>query len=1457
MAAVRKVLVTRFQDILANRQEERRHVEELANGLRKDVENLVAKASHRVYQLRGRIVVITTPEGSRRKKAARTNDSQETKPAILAGADEERETGGPAGPVGPAPAGGLEQAQQPGTRPSDEQDRQDAEPVEPDASTAQSGQKRGRGRLGGASKAKSKRAKAQAAQSVPGGALDAAAVPGHGNSQQPSRDGPTIAAKLIDVGADATAALCQNESISEVPSAQLQDDPTGNGARRTRNRVQKQAANQVASGSHMAEEARQPEFAGGVPRPPQSVAFSPRVTRARRAQPAANSQRAAPSAAAKPAGGKSTRQKRDMAEAQLGSPGVHPRTKPATLSGVRVPPAPAVNASTPVAAVTPARNVDPSASSRQTNMGPSACVADLKSMPVAKAMPRLGACPSTSGTDPTVGPQPRETDCSLPLPPTDKPEVDLRKGEPYDLAQQPAAMTVMQPDAGQAVCSKDGAQEWSASSQAENRVHAQQPPSEKMNMAPPDNVRRMGAHIAATIAMFCGKTAPGAAGPSSTARVENAKLDPTGGANAHSAHASKGLAGEMVVVADPTESTNSYEQFFSFGTKPKEHSSPPMPHFGPAVEQVIAASVVMTATATPAEGPDGTPENLPTEADAPEMSVRHCGEASSVLAAEPSNAAERPADHNRTDEIREADVLGDPDVPDVVGGRVSCDDETNNVPDLEATVRGEVRNRSLSLSLAPQSPVVLAAGAAVNTQHAAVDDADPGDIGCPGGSGNDVAEWKTSQAQLCTGADDAEDEADDGCDGALKAPRSNLCCALEEREEVGSEIAAVGYEAEDTQTCFGGKSNDGGGEADDCEEPVACEGSGADTCASTGPAASVQAGAQSGEAQSRLKGCGVGAEMPAQLNKPKGGNLVSSIRSFLPQRTAPSPAPAAGKKPVKVKALEAAQAVKQKQAARQAERARATAVGRQRQGQGDAEPSNAKPGTQAPGSVRLTPTKSLTHQGVDNFATCTTTGGGVIPPTHAASTSTAAPDEKRNESSSGGVPTASVGSVLAKAAFFQLKEEQNRKPAADLGAGRKPAAGVTAVVHSGTQGAVPSYKASANARATLAAGDNEATLSASATAVTAPALVPPSTGANPSLAAAASSRGLNPALPAAPSETVADKQKRVEAKRREEEERRRAELEARTKAKDDKMRNIEAAKQQQRQGGGGGAPRPPPPLIPNPFAAQVTGKRPPLNAPVAYSGPAGAVQVKPEPESNKIGPAGPSAAKTPGPKFGTVKTPAPKAAPPLASNMVSPAVQMQIKLLPAVHSQVPGVDGTKANACAPALPKPKPAGLAKPPQGGAPVAGAADQQTVTDNDLTPGAGDLTEEERRNVRAIQMSPYIMQVKPRTPGMPTSTKPVYANYEISPYRSDSDSDDDMEQSRRGKPVPPWAAHEKILLAVQAQSGINPDTIFGTYPSTIDLVRVFADMPPPGKTDARGRPRRDYRRRGSSGIWGADMF
>lgn len=91
----------------------------------------------------------------------------------------------------------------------------------------------------------------------------------------------------------------------------------------------------------------------------------------------------------------------------------------------------------------------------------------------------------------------------------------------------------------------------------------------------------------------------------------------------------------------------------------------------------------------------------------------------------------------------------------------------------------------------------------------------------------------------------------------------------------------------------------------------------------------------------------------------------------------------------------------------------------------------------------------------------------------------------------------------------------------------------------------------------------------------------------------------------------------------------------------------------------------------------------------------------------------------------------------------------------------------------------------------------------------------------------------------------------------FRSDSDASDDdgVESGRVRKPMPTWAAQDKVLQAVKAQAAINPDTIFGHYPSTIDLVKVFAGMPPASLTVNGGRPRRDYRPRGSSGIWSDD--
>ena len=94
------------------------------------------------------------------------------------------------------------------------------------------------------------------------------------------------------------------------------------------------------------------------------------------------------------------------------------------------------------------------------------------------------------------------------------------------------------------------------------------------------------------------------------------------------------------------------------------------------------------------------------------------------------------------------------------------------------------------------------------------------------------------------------------------------------------------------------------------------------------------------------------------------------------------------------------------------------------------------------------------------------------------------------------------------------------------------------------------------------------------------------------------------------------------------------------------------------------------------------------------------VQIKPEPETNRTGPTGPHTARTPGPKAG-----------PATANMVSPAVQMQIKLLPAVHSHSIATAAAEAGASkpntaagstmaggagmVPGLPKPRPAGASQ------------------------------------------------------------------------------------------------------------------------------------------------------------------
>jgi hypothetical protein len=170
-----------------------------------------------------------------------------------------------------------------------------------------------------------------------------------------------------------------------------------------------------------------------------------------------------------------------------------------------------------------------------------------------------------------------------------------------------------------------------------------------------------------------------------------------------------------------------------------------------------------------------------------------------------------------------------------------------------------------------------------------------------------------------------------------------------------------------------------------------------------------------------------------------------------------------------------------------------------------------------------------------------------------------------------------------------------------------------------------------------------------------------------------------------------------------------------------------------------------------------------LTACVSVCPPTGPVpikqEIKQEPESSKMGPAN---TRTPLPKPCAARTPSAKAAP-AATSIVSPTVQLEVKLLPAVHAQA--AEGGRVAGCAPGLPKPRPPGAAQTKQAQAAAAAAA---ATAVRAMTPEAADLTEEECRNVYAIQTSPYVAQVKPRTPGMPTAGKPIFTSYMISPYR-----------------------------------------------------------------------------------------
>lgn len=89
----------------------------------------------------------------------------------------------------------------------------------------------------------------------------------------------------------------------------------------------------------------------------------------------------------------------------------------------------------------------------------------------------------------------------------------------------------------------------------------------------------------------------------------------------------------------------------------------------------------------------------------------------------------------------------------------------------------------------------------------------------------------------------------------------------------------------------------------------------------------------------------------------------------------------------------------------------------------------------------------------------------------------------------------------------------------------------------------------------------------------------------------------------------------------------------------------------------------------------------------------------------------------------------------------------------------------------------------------------------------------------------------------------------NYEISD-RDDNSEGEIVEIDRSHKHVPSWS--QNYLELLEAQGGIDPDSIFGRTVPQCDLERVFAD-----ECYARFGTERPRRKRGSSGEWTQDRL
>jgi len=86
----------------------------------------------------------------------------------------------------------------------------------------------------------------------------------------------------------------------------------------------------------------------------------------------------------------------------------------------------------------------------------------------------------------------------------------------------------------------------------------------------------------------------------------------------------------------------------------------------------------------------------------------------------------------------------------------------------------------------------------------------------------------------------------------------------------------------------------------------------------------------------------------------------------------------------------------------------------------------------------------------------------------------------------------------------------------------------------------------------------------------------------------------------------------------------------------------------------------------------------------------------------------------------------------------------------------------------------------------------------------------------------------------------------SYEISPYRSGSDTDEDEERPYPRKPIPDWARTDALVAVLTKQASVDPDEIFQNTTKTCSLGAVFTS-----------HMEKTCSRRSSSGDWFSDRL